>query len=421
MKRNIKTEEGSKQQKKTVRSLSITQNAWDAIKDKAARERISASEFLERIGRDASVLETPIHSRIKAFLEARISIWWCWSEATRRYALQLGLVENHMEAGIDEHKKNERLKQQKEIVGDCLWRAILTLAVINYAIPELNINSMTPVLRWMSFRMLVHEADQKMSSLSLEKIDPPTLNIKIEDIESDLAEIQAALELLKQFSPSYYEVLDLAMKGKMSFAQIAKYKRLNTQKNVTEAEARQEVKEAVYQLRAYLHNEVTKTRKEDDIKKPCESENILEAKKREYYQFCSLAFLTEKNRKDLEDNFLRPALEDPELEFWIKEIDHLAGHRLGGFKSAHINSEYEDFHYELRAEIENRFKDENKEDKYSLRYQLNEMDKELMFCKSFQDIREIVEQFVSDISEGSLQLNKIPFPESLVVGECRKY
>jgi len=412
MKRNSKTEEASKQQKKTVRSLSITQNAWDAIKDKAARERISASEFLERIGRDASVLETPIHSRIKAFLEARISIWWCWSETTRRYALQLGLVENHIEVG--EHTKNERLQQQKKIVGDCLWRAILTLAVINYAIPELSINSMTPLLRWMSFKMLVHEAEQKRKSLSLEKIDEPTLTIRAEDIESDLAEIQAALDLLEKFSPSYYEVLDMVMKGRMSFAQIAKYKRLNTQKNVTEAEARQEVKEAVYQLRSYLHNEVTKTRKEDYIKKSRTSENALEAKKREYYQLCSLRFLKEKDRKNLEDNFLRPALEEPELEFWIKEIDHLAGHRLSEFKSAHTNSEYKDFHYELREEIENKFKDENKEDKYGLRNQLNDMDKELMFCKSFKDIRGVVEQFVSDISQGSLQLNTMPFPENFL-------
>lgn len=412
MKRKSKTEEAGKQQKKTVRSLSISQNAWDAIKDKAARERISASEFLERIGRDASVLETPIDSRIKAFLEARISIWWCWSEAIRRYALQLGLVDNHVEA--DEPTKNELLKEQKTIVGDCIWRSILILSVISYAIPELTMNSMTPVLRWMSFKMLVYKAEQKQVIISTEKNSTIIPVIKAEDIESDLAELQSALDLLRQFSPSYYEVLDMITKGRMSVAQIAKYKRLNTQKNITEAETRKEAKEAVYQLRAYIHHGVTKIRKEEYLEKSCKSQNPLQTKIKQYYQLCSLPYLKEKDRKDLENNFLRLALEEPELEFWIREIDHLAGHRLGAFQSAHTNSEYRDLHYELREEIEHKFKNEDKQDKYSLRNLLSEMDKKLMFCKSFKDIRAIVEQFVSEISQGSLQFSTIPFPESFL-------
>ena len=414
MRRKSKPEEAGKQQKKTVRSLSISQNAWDAIKDKAARERISASEFLERIGRDASVLETPIDSRIKAFLEARVSIWCSWSEATRRYALQLGLVENHTKSDIDEHTKNELLKEQKKIVGDCLWRSIVILALINYAIPEIIISSMTPVLRWMCFKMLVHQAKQKQMIISLEENSSPTTAIAEEDMESDLLEVRATLDLLQQFSPSYYEVLDMMTKGRMSLAQIAKYKRLNTHKNITEAEVRKEAKEAIYQLRAYIHKEVTKIRQEDGLKKSCKSENALEAKVRKYYQLCSLPYLQEKDRKNLEENFLCPALDDAELEFWIREIDHLAGHRLGQFPSAHINPEYQDFHYELRQEIEDKFKNEDKQDKNSLRNQLSEMDKKLMFCKSFKDIRAIVEEFVNEISQGSLQFSTIPFPENFI-------
>lgn len=414
MRRKSKPEEAGKQQRKTVRSLSISQNAWDAIKDKAARERISASEFLERIGRDASVLETPIDSRIKAFLEARVSIWWSWSEATRRYALQLGIVGNHTESYLDEHTKNERLKEQKKIVGDCLWRSIVILALINYAIPEIIISSMTPVLRWMCFKMLVHQAEQKQTIISIEKKSSPAPVIAQEDIESDLLEIRATLDLLQQFSPSYYEVLDMMTKGKMSLAQIAKYKRLNTHKNITEAEVRKEAKEAIYQLRAYIHNEVTKIRQEDSVKKSFGLEGVLEAKIRKYYQLCSLPYLQEKDIKNLEENFLCPALDNAELEFWIREIDHLAGHRLGRFPSAHINPEYTDLHYELRQEIEDKFKNEDKQDKNSLRNQLSEMDKKLMFCKSFKDIRAIVEEFVNEISQGSLKFSTIPFPENFI-------
>jgi hypothetical protein len=416
MKKNTKAEETGNHQKKMVRSLSITQNAWDAIKDKAAREGISASEFLERIGRDASVLETPINSRLKAFLEAPISIWWCWSEATRRYALQLGLVESHKqetEEGLKDYIADERLKQQKEIVGDCLWRAMLTLAVINYGIPELGVNSMTPLLRWMSFKMLQHRAEQR-ESISLQKTDEPTFTITDKQIENDLVEIQAALDLLQQFSPSYYEVLDMVMNGRMSYAQIAKYKRLNTQKNVTDAEARREAKEAVYQLRTYLHNQVTKNVKKQSLKNSYQSEKILEVKKKEYYQLCSLSFLKDKDRQKLEETFLRPALEDPELEFWIKEIDHLAGHHLTGFESIHLDSKHKDFHYLLREELEKKLKDENTEEKDNLRNLLIQMDKKLMFCKSFKDIRETVGQFVTHISQGSLQIDTIPFPKNFL-------
>lgn len=54
-------------ERKIVRSLSVTDKAWDAIKEKADAEGLSASEFVERVGRDASVLETPLNSRLKAF------------------------------------------------------------------------------------------------------------------------------------------------------------------------------------------------------------------------------------------------------------------------------------------------------------------------------------------------------------------
>ncbi len=383
--------------RKIVRSMSITNKAWDAIKEKAVAEGLSASEFLERVGRDASVLETPLNSRLKAFLEPPIPIFWSLSEAIRRLAVQLCLAESFTVSGLKKHEIEERIQQQKYIVSDYLWRAMLIIAVINYGIPELDINSMTCLLRWMSFKMMLSEPQNR------DLTDSTTAAlITKQQIEEDLKNIQIALKLLQNFSASYYEILDMIINGNMSFAQIAKYKRLHTQKHFTEAKVRREARLATYQIRSYLHKEVVDFEK--NTKHNEKTQNNLEEYKIKYYQLCALPYLQKEDIENLE-TILHNALEDRELEFWIREIDHLAGHHLGNFDSAHNNPEYQDIHYELREELEKKLKDG--EGKDSFYHKLTEMDKKLMFCKSFEEIQNVVNKLVLEISKESLQLSDI--------------
>lgn len=87
---------------------------------------------------------------------------------------------------------------------------------------------------------------------------------------------------------------------------------------------------------------------------------------------------------------------DRELEFWIREIDHLAGHHLGNFDSAHNNPKYQDIHYELREELEKKLKDGKGKDSF---YQkLTEMYKKLMFCKCFEEIENVVNKTIPGYS-----------------------
>lgn len=385
-------------ERKIVRSLSITNKAWDAIKEKAVAEGLSASEFLERVGRDASVLETPLNSRLKAFLEPPIVIFWSLSEAIRRLAVQLCFAESFTVKGLKKHEIEERVQQQKQIVSDYLWRAMLIIAVINYGIPEIDVNSMTCLLRWMSFKMMLSEKAQN-KDFTASKSDEL---ITHQQIEVDLTNIQIALTLLQNYSVSYYEILDMIINGSMSFAQIAKYKRLHTQKHFTEAKVRREARQATYQIRSYLHKEVVDFDK--DTKFSDKAHKHLEGYKRKYYQLCALPYLEKEDIENIE-TILYASLKDRELEFWIREIDHLAGHHLGNFESAHNNPEYQDIHYELREELEKKLKDGEGED--SFYHKLTEMDKQLMFCKSCEEIENVVNKLVLEISKQSLQLSDI--------------
>lgn len=152
-------------EKKVVRSLSVTDKAWDAIKEKADAEGVSASEFIERVGRDASVLETPLNSRLKGFLEPPIPIFWSVSEVIRRFAVQLSFVESSSERGLRKDEIEDRVLKQKDIVRNYLWRAMLIIAIINYGIPKLDVNSITSLLRWISFKMMVSEAPKQKNLL----------------------------------------------------------------------------------------------------------------------------------------------------------------------------------------------------------------------------------------------------------------
>lgn len=277
---------------------------------------------------------------------------------------------------------------------------MLIIAVINYGIPELDINSMTSLLRWMSFKMMLSEAPKQENVFASNN----EVFISEQQIEKDLENIQISLKLLQNFSVSYYEILDMIMNGKMSYAQIAKYKRLHTQKHFTGAKVRREARQATYQLRSYFHKEIVEVDKESNTQDSEDSTNKLQEYKRSYYQLCSLPYLQEKDKKNMV-KILDAALEDPELEFWIREIDHLAGHRLGSFESVHTNSEYKDIHYELREELEKKLKEGKDED--SFHQKLTEMDKKLMFCKSYKDIENVVNKLVLEISENKLQLNDI--------------
>jgi hypothetical protein len=50
---------------------------------------------------------------------------------------------------------------------------------------------------------------------------------------------------------------------------------------------------------------------------------------------------------------------------------------------------------------------EGKDEEDSFHHKLTEMDKKLMFCKSYKEIENVVNQLVLEISEKKLQLNDI--------------
>jgi hypothetical protein len=66
----------------------------------------------------------------------------------------------------------------------------------------------------------------------------------------------------------------------------------------------------------------------------------------------------------------------------------------------------------VRSEITPRFKEECQENLDTLRCKLLAMDKKLKFCKSFAAIFEVVNEYVQNVSEGSLSLADIPFSDN---------
>lgn len=410
MANKAKSSSNQSDERKIVRSLSITSKAWEAIKGKAADEGVSASEFLERIGLDASVLEAPITSRLKATLELPIPIFWSLSESVRRVAVQLGIIQE-----VGDETNLQEIEEAKTIIKECLWKAMQILVVVNYAIPEFDINSMTPLLRWMCLKMLTNQAnskDKNRGSISHLEKAKNTSRIEASEIDEEIEKIEKSFYLLKKFSYSYYEIFDMQVLGKMSFVQIVKYKRLNTQRNFTEAEIRREARMATYQLRSYIHNNMS-----ESIDQKTLSENTGKVFKKEllkqakdYFQLCAIPQLTGENLKQLEE-FWQKAIAQPELEFWIREIDHLAGHKLGKSDTAHTNPKYSDMHYEIREELERLVKSDDKSQEGktfpNLQSLLTAMDRKLMFCRIYGEIKKELNSTVGELSNRSVDLEDI--------------
>jgi hypothetical protein len=397
-------------EEKTIRCIKMTERGWKGIMDKAAAEGLAASEFLERLGRDLSIVETSVSSRLRSFLDKPASVWWCWTEATRRYALQLGVISERSANTDDEpevvearHQAQQRIVHETTVANlyECLKKSMCILALINSALPDISLIDLMPQLRWIAFRIML--ANANLHSTNSSAIRP---FITESDRERDIRAIYGALQLLKHHSPNYYQIIEMEFWGRMSSLQIAKYRQLNTQHSVSKSSVRLLAKEAIFQLRSYIHKGIT-----DDILKiePFPETDPFFENIRAYYELCSLPLLNKESAEKLEQEFLKRAINDPKLDFWIREVDHIAGHHwLDGtaeWQSVFTNPEHHrDVHEEVRRKLEDEFP-------AYLHQKIEALDVKIMTARSKEEIIDILRTVVREESNDSFNLEEIPIAE----------
>jgi hypothetical protein len=366
---------------KVTRSFSLSPTGVSGIVEKSNALGLSASEYIDRHGRGVSLRENPIQFRIKLFLEAPISGWWCLSESLRRSALQLGVV-----------SFSNSVKLQ-EVLIDTLKRTVAILAMISYAVPDLYFDDLCPVMRYISYKLLLGK-----SSLLNEYKTKPKINDKL--IKEGSRKIRQALSYLQQQPHSYPSFAALRMEfiDCLTFQQVVRYNLVHSVKaNAVEEEVRKNARDAIFLLRSYIHRgfaEESAASKEFDHP---------ENKDQEYYNMCALKSLSQEDANKME-KFLYDAMNDHCLDFWIREIDHIAGHQLIGFNSVHNNNEHHDIHHDILNILSEEIEEYIQEKQY-------EMEKGfLRDATSFSKIKDGLQKVIQEESNNVLTLEDIPMP-----------
>ena len=378
-------------EKKGQRTISLTNTAWDSLQAQAAAVELSVSEYIEQTARRSEAVEIPIYARIRSILQPNVTLFWSLAEFTRRTAVQLGLMEELVFKDIDAKflaaKREQQAEIQQQIVTEYITKALKIVLAMNCAFSELEVRHLTPFLCLLIYRLMLPHARQ------VAMIEPHE-QISAAEIDRSISLIHEALKQLKIFSPQQYQTLQLRFVGGLNWNQIAKFKLFNEGKTLPSHAIRDEIKQALHQLRRYLHlsAEVFTIDPHNIDLEFAHAEALI------YYQICSKSQLIEADRFKLESLLIK-ACTDTKLNFWLREIDHWAGHQLldNRDRSRHVDPDnhYADLNDAISAKISIDLDLTNNTQKTEVKSYLEQLNRQISVCTNTAEIRSVLSTVVA--------------------------
>jgi hypothetical protein len=364
-------------EKKAQRTISITNTAWENIQAQATALGVSGSEYIEQSARKNDALDIPIYGRIKSILQPNITLFWSLAEFTRRTAVQFGVLEPP--ELVDSVLSKQQAIIQKEVVTKYVTIALKIVLAMNCAFTELEVRHLTPFLSLLIYRSI--ERDAKTIDLQ-----PPTVLISIVEREKSIALINKALEQLKTFAPQRYQILKLRFVGGLNWTQIAKFKRFHEDTFWPDPAIRDEIKQSIHQLRRCVH-----LTHEVSIVEPQNIESdFFHPDALKYYHLCGLSHLSGESSEDME-KMLILACTDPKLNFWLREIDHWAGHQLldSRDRSRHVDNDlyYADINDAIVAGVSAEMEITTDRKKTAARSMLDKLNIQISRCTTTTEIQ----------------------------------
>lgn len=367
-------------EKKAQRTISITNTAWENIQAQANALGVSGSEYIEQSARKNDALDIPIYGRIKSILQPNITLFWSLAEFTRRTAVQFGVLEPP--ELVNSVLSDRQVIIQKEVVSKYVTIALKIVLAMNCAFNELEVRHLTPFLSLLIYRLI--KRDAKKSGLQ-----PPTELISVVEREKAIVLINKSLEQLKTFAPQRYQILKLRFVGGLNWTQIAKFKRFHEDTFWPDPAIRDEIKQSIHQLRRCVHltHEVSIVEPEN-----IESE-FFHPDALKYYHLCGLSHLSGSSIDEME-KMLIIACTEPKLNFWLREIDHWAGHQLldNRDRSRHVDNDlyYADINDAIVAGVSAEMEITTDRKKTVARSMLDKLNMQIASCTTTTEIQAVL-------------------------------
>jgi hypothetical protein len=342
--------------RKRPRNVSVSDTAWEGLEKQAKLLGAkTVSELVEKIGlqqlqvveRDLSPLaDIPIYRRLMGLISEPVAVFWSVLAFVGRTCQQFSL------------------EPTSESIYSVVVKACAIAFYIGYTHPDVLINNPSALLRWLCYR-IVQAAAQQQETLPT---DDKSFAITEEEVKTRLQKISDAFRVLEVAARSpEYEALKMKTMDGLTIKQISRIFKLQDLQ-VDKAEVSTMIKRGLAQFRKLLYG---KSDSHLTSVQPSTTSQALPETAQNYLRLAlQMSLQDEQSQQSMEAILLRTS-HDPLLDFWLNEIDFdLSSGQYSQVRNR-IAKELGDYLQQKKAEI----------------------DPELTFCSTREQIRQILQGY----------------------------
>lgn len=384
----------SKVERKRARNLSVSDEAWKRLEEQIQDLPVkTASELVEKIGlgqirlttAESSTLgDIPICRRLKALMEKPIAVFGSILAFVRRTCWQFNLEP------IDAR------------VYEVTLKASTIVFYAGYTHPDVLINNPSALIKWLCYEILKAEADRQ--TYKRLPLDCPAIGqSKVEQFEVEQPEVERifcqinhAFDRLEMAARSpEYKALKMKTMDGLTVKQISRIFKLQKHE-VSKVEVSRMIKQGLVNFRELFYDAQGELSSPIDVALS-EPRQWVQQTAQDYLQLALQETLTGKALVRLQEILLATS-HDPYLDFWLNEIDYYLRDRppvskKGNSKTIEPDATVGDLLAEnLEAHLQQKKK---------------EIDRELAFCQTAQQIQQVLETYAEKEAIAKLSIKHL--------------
>jgi hypothetical protein len=373
-------------ERKRARNLSISDAAWKKLETQIHSLPVkTASELIEKIGlgeiqltptSSSPIGDIPICRRLQALMENPIAVFNSILAFVRRLCGQLNL------APTDDRIYTVTLK------------ASTIVFYTGYTHPDVLINNSSALIKWLCYEILQVEAATQPPEKTSPAASPPDSS-KAEHI---FQKIHHALNRLETAARSpEYKALKMKTIDGLTIKQISRIFKLQKHE-VSKVQVSRMIKRGLVNFRELFYDGT------EDLPQVSETPTPKPGAQQTAYRYLQLALQRTLTQPDLEElqKILLATSYDPYLDFWLNEIDYCLREQIlppnqGKAKPIEADAPIRD---QLARNLEDHFHQKKKE-----------IDRELAFCQTAQQIQEVLERYAAKEAGVKLPVKRLIAPQ----------
>jgi ribosomal protein S15P/S13E len=376
-------------ERKRARNLSVSDEAWKKLDEQIQNLPVkTASELVEKIGLGQIQLTTaefstlgdiPICRRLKALMEKPIAVFGSILAFVRRTCWQF------------------KLEPTDARVYDVTLKASTIVFYTGYTHPDVLINNPSALIKWLCYEILQAEADRQLpKKLPLDCPAVRPSEVEQPEVERIFCQINHAFDRLEMAARSpEYKALKMKTMDGLTIKQISRIFKLQ-KLEVSKVEVSRMIKRGLVNFRELFYDALEDVSHPIDVA-PSERRQWVQQTAQDYLQIALQETLTSGALERLQAILLATS-HDPYLDFWLNEIDYYLRDRPPSAKKPNSKMPEPDAAIiDLLAE--------NLEE--HLQQKKKEIDRELAFCQTAQQIQQVLETYAEREAIAKLPIKRL--------------